>query len=318
MLGERGTGCCSQAHEPSSSKIPAVSLPLPSFPTNKAVVRIKRSKSTTGCYGVARRALGLDRRWPALPTAQSWTCCSPLGAAACSGAQHWHSAAVWPWGWVVGKQLSCESCSRHSCKKSQTQGFFVLTQELPGSSGLLSYFSGMPLYFTPCVGALLTRAPGNRLLPLWHCGSASDEQTATWALKMPQVDTRQPTASSVSCPKEHSCPNKKRKSKTFILNVFSQPVPVTVISNRLQTKTVKWDAGEVAIALLIFWALCCQQLGEHAGYNRWDGQCYWCGCGELCIPVALHDSKIVSIREASWVGIQIFHLHIEIASEDVT
>lgn len=78
-----------------------------------------------------------------------------------------------------GKQPSCESCSRHSCKKSQTQGFFALTQELPGSSGLLSYFSGMPLYFTPCVGALLTRAPGDRLLPLWHCGSASDEQTAT-------------------------------------------------------------------------------------------------------------------------------------------
>lgn len=131
-----------------------------------------------------------------------------------------------------------------------------------------------------------------------------------WALRMSQVDTRQPTASSVSCPKEHSCQNKKGKSesKAFILNVFSQPVPVIVISNRLQTKTVKWDAGEAAIALLIFWALCCQLLDEHAEYNRWDGQCYWYGCGELCIPAALYDSKIVYIREASWVGIQIFPL----------
>lgn len=119
VLGDGGTDCCSLLRHLSQVLPRYLQYLFPSavFPPIK---QQSGSKSTAGCYGVARRALGPDRRWPALPTAQSWTCCSPLGAAACSWAQHWHSAAVWPWGWVVGKQLSCESCLRHSCKKSHT------------------------------------------------------------------------------------------------------------------------------------------------------------------------------------------------------
>lgn len=225
VLGEGGTGCCSQAPEPCSSKIPTCSISSPPQFSHK-----KQSGSNTQNQLLAAMEW-LEEHWTltehgqrcqqprARPAAPPWVLLpavelSPNTVQLCvHGAEWWanSSAVRAAWG---------------TAARNSTQGFSALTQELPVR--LLSCFAGMPLHcFTPCAGSLLTGAAGFRLHTLWHCGFASDEQTTTWAQRTSQAGPWQPTASSVSRPKEHSCQNKKSKSesKAFILNVFSQPVP---------------------------------------------------------------------------------------------